>query len=191
MCSVPKVYFRLVSGLYKPYLSFSSVFKSNRTVTFAVSIAAESNRQVTHKLLKLANFSSARLAQQHLKLLRWLKCKQTTFSIGYCTLQKQVSCFNHRVVTMVTDKLRRLVMRSSLLVLNTNCIRQPRRQLPSSSYNHNALTTLITSVIPSSGSLLQHLSAFVMTPSQMFLGLSVYCGCKMNWPAASLVALSN
>ena len=31
-----------------------------------------------------------------------------------------------------------------------------------------------------------------MTPSQMFWGLSVlYCGCKMNWAAASWVALCN
>ena len=31
-------------------------------------------------------------------------------------------------------------------------------------------------------SFLLHLwSAFVMTPSQMFWGLWVYCGCKMNW----------
>ena len=74
------------------------------------------------------------------------------------------------------------------LVLKTNCIMQPKGQLPSSCYNHNTLTT---SEIPSSGSLLQIWSAFVMTPSQMFWGLSVYCGCKMNWVAASLVTLSN
>ena len=39
-----------------------------------------------------------------------------------------------------------VVMRDLLLVLETNCIRQPNRQLPSSSYNHNTLTTLRTSV---------------------------------------------
>ena len=30
-----------------------------------------------------------------------------------------------------------MVMRGLLLVLKTNCIRQPKGQLPSSSYNHN------------------------------------------------------
>ena len=84
-----------------------------------------------------------------------------------------------------------MVMRGSLLVMKTNCTRQTKGQLPSSSYNHNTLTTLIKSVIPTSGSLLQLQSAFAMTPSQMFWWLSVYFGCKMNWPAASLVTLSN
>ena len=32
------------------------------------------------------------------------------------------------------------------VVLETNCTRHPKGQLPSSSYNHNALTTLTTSV---------------------------------------------
>jgi len=32
------------------------------------------------------------------------------------------------------------------LVLETNCIRQPNRLLPSLSYNHNTLTTLRTSM---------------------------------------------
>jgi len=32
------------------------------------------------------------------------------------------------------------------LVLKTNCIRQPKRKLPSSSYNHKTLTTLRASV---------------------------------------------
>ena len=50
------------------------------------------------------------------------------------TLQKQVGCFNHRVVTLVDSHY------------ETNCIRQPKRQPPSSSYNHNALTTCRTSV---------------------------------------------
>ena len=52
------------------------------------------------------------------------------------TLQKYVSCFHHRVVTVVADKLqRRWYWRLT--------IRQPNWQLPSSSYNHNyALTTL-------------------------------------------------
>ena len=46
---------------------------------------------------------------------------------------KQVGCFNHRVVTWLQTNLT-VVMRSSLLVLKTNYIRQPKRQLPSSSY---------------------------------------------------------
>ena len=37
-------------------------------------------------------------------------------------------------------------MGSLLLVFETNCIRQPNRQLPSSTYNHNTLTNLRTSV---------------------------------------------
>ena len=45
-------------------------------------------------------------------------------------LQKQGGCFNHRVVTLVADKL--------------DCIRQHERLLPSSFYNHNTLTTLRT-----------------------------------------------
>ena len=37
------------------------------------------------------------------------------------------------------------------LLLETNSIRQSKGQLPRSSYNHNTLKTLITSVLPSSG----------------------------------------
>ena len=75
--------------------------------------------------------------------------------------------------------------RFTFRILEANCISQPKGQMPSSSYHHNTITTLITSVIPSSGSLLQLRSAFVMTPSQMICGLWVYCGCKMNCVAAS------
>ena len=39
--------------------------------------------------------------------------------------------------------------------LHELCLRQPKGQLASSSCHHNTLTTLITSVIPSSGFLLQ------------------------------------
>ena len=39
-----------------------------------------------------------------------------------------------------------VVMSGLFLVLETDCIRQPERQLPSLSYNHNTLTTLRTSV---------------------------------------------
>ena len=35
-----------------------------------------------------------------------------------------------------------VVMRGLLLILKSNCIRQPKRQLPSSCYNHNTLKTL-------------------------------------------------
>ena len=74
-------------------------------------------------------------------------------------------------------------MRGSLLVLKTNCM----GQLPSLCYNHNTLTTLrerFPHLVP-------YCKCEVMTPSQMFWGLSVYCGCKMNWAAASLDVLSN
>ena len=49
---------------------------------------------------------------------------------------------------MVADKLKRqwMVMRGLLLVFETNSIRKSNRQLPSSSYNHNTLTSLRTSV---------------------------------------------
>ena len=67
------------------------------------------------------------------------------YSCEMGTLQKQVSCFNHmyRVVTLIADKLERQWF---ALVWKPKCIRQPRMQLPSSSYNHNTLTSLITSV---------------------------------------------
>ena len=60
------------------------------------------------------------------------------------SLQKQVGCFNNRVVTMVTDKLARhaMAMRGLLLVLEINCVRQPMGWLPSPSYNHYTLKTL-------------------------------------------------
>ena len=59
-------------------------------------------------------------------------------------MQKQVSCFNYRVVTMLAYKLDRQWF---CLVWKTSCIWQPERLLPSSSYN---LTTLRTSVKESS-----------------------------------------
>ena len=40
---------------------------------------------------------------------------------------------------------------SITLVLKSNCIRKPKGQLPSSSYNHNTLKTLITSLTPTYG----------------------------------------
>ena len=63
------------------------------------------------------------------------------------TLQKQVGCLNHRVVTLVTYQLGRqwslLEYWLWELYLSIGSIRQPERQLLSSSYNHNTLTTLI------------------------------------------------
>ena len=74
------------------------------------------------------------------------------------------------------------------LVWKTNSIKQPERQLASSSYNHNTLTTLRISV---KESLQLHfkvavrnfhaLSAIVMIPSQVFWGFSACFGGKINW----------
>ena len=47
------------------------------------------------------------------------------------SLQKQVGCFNHRVVTLVADKLE---TERCTMVWKTNWIRQPKKQLPSFSY---------------------------------------------------------
>ena len=66
--------------------------------------------------------------------------------MGYLTLQKQVGCFNHRVVTLVAENWRDSGYESFTLVLKSNCIRQPKMPLSSSSYNHNTLTALRTSV---------------------------------------------
>ena len=57
--------------------------------------------------------------------------------------QNKLVVFNHRVVTLVADKLE---TERFTLVWKTNWIRQPKKQLPSSSYNHNTLTTLRTAV---------------------------------------------
>ena len=43
-------------------------------------------------------------------------------------VQKQVGCFNHRVVTLVADKLE---TERFTLVWKTKWIRQPKKQLPS------------------------------------------------------------
>ena len=40
------------------------------------------------------------------------------------------------MVTLVADKVQRQLLRKVALILKTNCIRLPRGQLPSSSYNH-------------------------------------------------------
>ena len=69
-------------------------------------------------------------------------------------LQKQVGCFNHRVVALVADKLER---QWSLEVcfdveLKTNCIRQPQSYFPVHlATTIHALNSLITAVLPSPG----------------------------------------
>ena len=50
------------------------------------------------------------------------------------SLQKKIGCFNHRVVTMVVDKLKRQWFNFG------NRIKQPEKQLSNSSYNHNTQT---------------------------------------------------
>ena len=67
------------------------------------------------------------------------------------------------------------------LVSETNCIRQPKGQVPSSSYNHNTLKTLITSVLPSPPSY-KFLTATMKCICNMTPSLSVLW-CKMNWTA--------
>ena len=64
----------------------------------------------------------------------------------------------HNLVVLTTEWLpwlqinrRNSGYESVTLVLKSNCIRQPKGQIPSSSYNHNTLKSLITSMIPSSG----------------------------------------
>ena len=70
--------------------------------------------------------------------------------LGTIALQKPGCCFNHRLVTLQTN-WRDSGYERFTLVLETKCTRQPKRQLPSSSYNHNTLKTVITSVFPSPG----------------------------------------
>ena len=50
------------------------------------------------------------------------------------------------VIVLTTEWLKQLHEISANNILVTNFIRQPDRQLSSSSYNHNTLTTLRTSV---------------------------------------------
>ena len=71
------------------------------------------------------------------------------------------------------------------MVLETNCIRQPNRQLPSLSYNHNTLTNpqnIYEGVITNA---LQSCSKEVVTrrgKHSCYEGVQcMYCGCKMNW----------
>ena len=48
---------------------------------------------------------------------------------------------------MVADKLKRQCMGSLLVSDESNCIRQPNRQLPSSSYNHDIPQNICEGVI--------------------------------------------
>ena len=48
------------------------------------------------------------------------------------SLQKQIDCFNHRVVTMVAVNLKRQWL---CIVYFADCIRQPERKFPRVSYN--------------------------------------------------------
>ena len=96
----------------------------------------------------------------HSYFLSWKSLSSTSHQFSHNTahihtLQKQVGCFNHKVVSYhscrqaeETVVMRGLLMQlvSNTAVLEINCIRQPNRQLPSSSYNHSTLTTLTTSV---------------------------------------------
>ena len=88
--------------------------------------------------------------------LRWLPksviqqcnlCAQYPITLAFN--QTRVDCFNQveRVVALVAyTSWRASVYDRFTLVWKTNCMRQPERQLPSSSYNHNTLTTLRTAV---------------------------------------------
>ena len=68
--------------------------------------------------------------------------------LGTHPLVELIHCRKLLIVLTTKCRLAReiVVMRGSVFVLETNFIRQPERQLPSSSYNHNTLTTLRTSV---------------------------------------------
>ena len=57
-------------------------------------------------------------------------CSGKDGQIFQLLLQKQVGCFNHRVVTLVADKLE---TERFTLVWKTNWIRQPKRKLPNCS----------------------------------------------------------
>ena len=111
----------------------------------------------------------------------------------------RTSCCNHRVVTMVADKLERQWLWQVALVLKTNCIRQPKRKLASSSYNHNTLTILRTSVRGVITNSLQSYSKeliMLLNGSRWFPhvcseGWLLYCGCKMNWAGTYTQVFTN
>ena len=58
------------------------------------------------------------------------------------------------------------------LVWKPKCIRQPKMQLPSSSYNHNTLTSLITSV---NESLQMHFKVAGDSPTDILRVVSILC----------------
>ena len=74
------------------------------------------------------------------------------------------------------------------MVLETNWIKQPESQLPSSSYNHNTLTILRTSVRELLGCMGVAILKCIHNGSLTDV-LIVVSGCKMSWAAASRVAL--
>ena len=91
----------------------------------------------------------------------------------------QIGCFNHRVVNLVTDLARETVDRF-VDKGNPKGSYQDHLQ-PQHTDNPHDICEGITCLRQEHGSpLLQFWSAVVMTPSKMFWGLSVYCGCKVN-----------
>ena len=99
--------------------------------------------------------------------------------------------FKHKVVTLVADKLERLSLWEVCLEWKPNCTKQ--KQLPSSPYNHNTLTTLRISMKESTNAL-QNCSNYSeskqVIPSQMFWESSVCFGHKRNLATAFQVAFS-
>ena len=63
--------------------------------------------------------------------------------------KKQVSCF--KWLLLLQTNWKDSGYERFALLLETNSIRQPKGQLPTSSYNHNTVKSLITSVLPSPG----------------------------------------
>ena len=68
----------------------------------------------------------------------WLKSRALVF---IPTQQKQIGCFNHTVVTLVADKLRRQWLCN---VNFANCIRQPERKLPRPSTEQDLVDIVTT-----------------------------------------------
>ena len=64
------------------------------------------------------------------------------YEFPHLTLQKQVGCFNHRVVTLA-DKLERQWLPEVFFGMESNCIKQPKMQQLNLAYNYmNTLTIL-------------------------------------------------
>ena len=73
-----------------------------------------------------------------LRVLGWALTRMRNVSLvlrcsahACMTLQKQIGCFNHRVVTLVADKPKRRT------IYFADYIRQLERKLPTLSYNQN------------------------------------------------------